>query len=320
MHLNLRGSSPMVRFRLPLPAILGLILLLTGCSSMNFRSAPAIETIKAARAGGGQMYRVPVMLSQVPETPNGHRLGALYLESLVQAIENENGRIDPLAPGEAGFPAFMAGMPKSVIGGTGAVADRAMQAARQQGFQGVVLAAVTDLRFNNRNWGFLWFRRTNYYLTFGLTVDLYDPFTGAKLVSRLKETVLKIDADEYERLQEESVTEVEALDEAMTDTAEEFGELVADQMARQPWKASVTAVQNGTLRLAADRDASLSPDGKVAIYEARRELRNRFGQKFIVPGAKIAEARIARVGDGFVEVVLEENADVKPGDIAVHVP
>ncbi len=305
----------MNRFRLTLPAIFALAVLLSGCGALKIHPDPPQETIKAAPAGR-QIYKAAVMLSQAPETPFGRRMGGRFLDALIGAIGKESARIELLTPAEKDFPSFMQALRPA--GGTDPLG--AMEAARLQGFQGVILATVNGLGTQTRRWGLLWFSRTTYFLTFSVTVDLYDPFTGARIVSRVQETELKIDSDDYESFQEEGLAEIDAVDKSLADTARQFGKQVAGQLVKQPWKASVVSVQPGAVRLAVDPGAGLEPDQKMVIYEARRVLENRFGQKFIVPGARIAEARIARVNGGGVEALLEEDADVQPGDLAVSIP
>jgi hypothetical protein len=305
-------------FKLTLPAILILSALLLGCGGLKFhRDDPPQPTIKTAPAGRGLIYKAAIISAKTPETPFGLRLNEQFLEMLIQTIGREGTRIKLVTPKEHDFPASSASPAQA--GSYGDI-TAVMDSARRQGFQGVIQAAVRDLRVDSRTWGFLWFSRTNYFASYSVILDLYDPFTGAKLVSRLKEATVKIDFDDFESFKEGRPIEFASLEEEVIDTAGDYGGVVAKTLEKQPWKASVISVSAGLIQLAADGGAGLVPDQMVALYEARRVLQNRFGQKFNVPGFKIGEARITHTGEAVIEAALEEAADIRPGDVAVAVP
>jgi hypothetical protein len=296
-------------------SILILSALLSGCGGLKFHRDPPQPTLKTAPAGRGYLYKAAVMLTHTSEAPG--QLGDLYFEKLVQAMGRESARIALVTPQDSDFPKFMASLAQvERTSDTSAV----MESARLQGFQGVVLASVRNLRVDSRTWSLFWYSRTTYFIALSMTVDLFDPYSGAKLVSRLKEATVKIDFDEYESFQQGRPIDMKAVDKELAGNGQTFGKLVADTLEKQPWKASVISVESGLIRLAADRSAGLAPDQRLAFYAARRVVQNRYGQNFIVPGLKIGEARITRMGDGMIEAAFEEAADIQPGDVAVAMP
>jgi hypothetical protein len=296
---------------------LTLALTVTGCGWFKPKLEPARPTFNTAPTGAKSVvYKAAIVLRRPSNGPLIGRMGELYLNTLVGIIDDAGPQITLLKPGQPDYPTFMAFLAQPGGALTGAVGEE----ARRLGFQGVIVAAVSDLRPQASNWSFLWVTRTTHRLLFNVTFDLFDPVTGAKIVHCLKEVELKISSDDYESFNDGTATELEAVNDAVIGAAKDFGKQAAKALVKQPWKTTVLSVDGNYLHLAADNAARLPEAGLLAIYEGGRKMRNRFGENFIIPGVKIAEVNLAGMTDGQVIAEAPSEGGVKPGDVAVLIP
>lgn len=197
--------------------------------------------------------------------------------------------------------------------------SRLAELSRAQGYQGLLRVGVLEVQPKAMKTGMLWFRKMRYFITFGLSLDLYDPFTGAKLLSAIKEETIKIDVDDYEAIRDQNLGSLEDLDEEVVDAAEDLGEQVARTFKSQPWKASVAAVQDGRIFLAVDPQSGLKVGDRLAVFQGRRVIEGPQGEKLIVPGYLVGEIRITGLDDRMAQSAADVQTDIQEGDIAVPV-
>lgn len=272
-------------------------------------------TINAVKPGKDYKKKVAVALTQSPVTALGRATGELFFKTLVEAIRNEDSRSLLVSPGDAGYPDFMAKLSNPSSSPINAVA--LTEAGKQAGYQGLVTAAVTDIRVHTRKTGLLWFRDTRYFIHFSVTVDLYDPYTAAKIVSKVIEASTKISENDYGVFKRDEASSIEDLNDEIEDVAEDLGEIVGEALKAQKWKTAVVKVQQGRVFVPSGRQTGVREGDRLLLFEGRRRLEGQQGEKFIAPGYELGEIRIVAVSDQMAEATVPNAVNVQVGDILI---
>jgi hypothetical protein len=238
----------------------------------------------------------------------------LFSETLAAVIQARANRLQLLTPRETGFPEFMRDTtPFAAPEAFHALAET----ARLEGYHHLLRAAVLHVRASERKTGIWWFRKTRYFMTVAVAVDVYDTFTAAKISSHVKEKTVKIDAGDYEAYQSGVQNNITAVDKAVAGMARDMGRQAARVILSTPWKAVVAAVHAERIELAAGRAVGLQVGDRWDVYEGRRKLEGYDGARFIVPGYKVGTIELTAVEDASAQARADGNADIRAGDIAV---
>lgn len=272
-------------------------------------------TINTMKPGKDYQKKVAVALTQSPATALGRTTGERFFKTLVEAIRDEDSRSLLLSPGDAGYPDFMARLSNSSLPPINAAA--LAEAGREAGYQGLVTAAVNDIRVSTRKTGLLWFRGPRYFIHYDVTVDLYDPYTAAKIVSKVIEASTKISEDDYGAFKRGEASSIEDLNDEIQEAAEDLGETVGEALKAQKWKTAVVKVQQGRVLIPSGRQAGVREGDRLLIFEGRRRLEGRQGERFIAPGYELGEIRIVAVSEQIAEATVPDTVNVQVGDILV---
>jgi hypothetical protein len=100
--------------------------------------------------------------------------------------------------------------------------------ARSQGFHHLLDTAVMDVRVSEKRTGIWWMRKTRYFMTVVVYLDIYDTYTAAKVTSKVREQVIKIDSGIYETFADSSLESIPALDKTLAAMAGKLGKHAAD--------------------------------------------------------------------------------------------
>ena len=240
----------------------------------------------------------------------------LFSETLVASIQARANRLQLLTPRETGFPEFMRNA--TLFAAPEAVYAMA-ETARLQGYHHLLRATVLHVRASERKTGIWWFRKTRYFMTVAVAVDVYDTFTAAKISSHVKEKTVKIDTGDYEAYQSGVQNNITAVDKAVAGMARDLGRQAARVIRSTPWKAVVAAVNAERIELAAGRAVGLQVGDRWAVYEGRRKIEGYDGARFIVPGYKVGTIYLTAVEDATAQARADGNADIRAGDIAIPI-
>jgi len=288
-----------------------------GCGGPKDLFEQIPDTINTVKASNDYRKQVAVVLTAAPPTAIGRTVGGIYIKTLADAIRDEDGRTLLVSPGDAEFPGFMAALATSASTSINTV-DLA-EAGRQAGYQGLVLAAVQDVRPEAKKTGIFWFRKMRFFFHYNLIVDLIDPYTASKTVSKVIEASVKVSEDDYEAYQSKEGSTIEDLNDAIADVAQDLGELIGQALKDEPWKAAVSRIQDGRLYIRVGRQAGVQTGDRLALFEGRRVLQGKQGQQFTAPGYKLAEVQVAAVTEQMVEAQVPNPEKVQVGDIVIPV-
>ena len=297
--------------------LLWISCILMGCSGSGDLLKKVPPTINTVKAGKSYVKQVAVTLAQSPTTAVGKGAGEAYFRSLVEAIADENKRSRLVTPGNSDFPVFMDAPARAPE--TEPDANTLSREGRRAGFQGIVVASVRDIRVTTIRTGFMWFRKTRFLVQFNVTADLYDPHLAAKVISGVLESQVRISEDDYEGFQNGRVTSIEELDEEIADAGEELGERIGEALADLPWKTTVLGIEGDRIFLPVGSDVGVREGDRLAVFEGRRQLEGKQGERFIAPGYQVGTLQVTAVAGRKAEARITAEEKVQEGDIAVPI-
>lgn len=290
---------------------------LWGCGGSSDVLKKVPPTLNMVKSRDGYVKRVAVALTLAPPTTIGQGAGELYFKSLAGAIAGESNRLRLVAPGDSGFPEFMTQLVRGSVAYPNAPV--LSKEARQAGYQGVVVAAVRDIRVSTIRTGLFWFRRTRYLIHFDVTADLYDPYSAAKVVSGVMESKVRISEDDYENYVSGVASSIEELDEEIADAAEELGERIGEALSDLPWKATVAGTDGDRVFLPAGAGVGLREGDRLAVFEGSRLMTGDQGEQFVAPGQQVGMVHITAASEQKAEAKVTAPGKIQIGDIVVPV-
>lgn len=293
--------------------VFGLLMLgflVLGCAGGSDRANRINASLFEAVNDAGYRKTIVLGLAHAPQTKLGQQSAELYVRSIEKAIRKEAPRMRLLTSEDTKRVNWVIGLLKN---NTITVASETW---RQDGYQGVIFTDLLDLRLEAKKTGALWFRKMRYFLYFEATIDLFDPHTGAKLLSEVSEISFKISEKEYQELKSDTVARYDGLDEKLIDLAYEFGEKAAEALHSHPWQTSIISVNAEHIMLAAGHISGLQAGDRLTVYRGNRKIEGLSGQ-FILPGEKVAEIEIKSVSDHQAEARTLQSNEIQIGDIAV---
>jgi hypothetical protein len=289
-------------------------VLLIGCAKPLYVRTEERSSYFDAQAGKtGYVKRAAIAATSGAPTPSGPQAEALLLQTLIEAIRNSNSGIALAAPQDPDYPAFM----KIYSPITGRNAFGAAQTARRQGYHYLIQAAVENVLVNEEKRGIWWFRKTRHYLTVVAALDVYDTFTGAKIISEFREQTERIDPDSYASFSAGTGKDMPAIDALVARVAGSMGKQASRAIKNGKWVCSVTEVRDLQIALTPGLSSGVRVGDRFDIYEGRRIVDGSEGEKFIAPGYKVAEVLITEVEENGARASFKAPSDILPGDIAV---
>ncbi len=294
-----------------------LFFTLWGCGGSPNLLKEIPTTINTVKSSKGQVKLVPMVLIGAPQTNLGRGVGDIYFSTLSEAIHKEDDRSKLLTLQDSEFPSFLGAFKNSTPNTVNAAV--LSKKAREEGYQGIVTAAVNDIRAVAKKTGVLWLRKTRHFINYTVTVELYDPYTAAKIVNEVVEGTIRISEDDYDTYQAGTATSISDLNEEIEGVAQDLGEIVGKALKVQQWRAAVTEIKENRIMIPVGRWAGLKEGDRLAVFEGQRFLEGVEGATYIVPGIQIGEIQITSISDNMANAKALNSGNIQVGDLVVPI-
>jgi hypothetical protein len=263
---------------------------------------------------------IAVTLTRTMPSHFGRRIGDLYYRALIDALKDQDPRLQLVTRTDGRWPDNLAEMDQENTRPDNALA--LAEKARIAGLNGWANARVENLQPVARKTGILWFRKERYFIFAELSFSLYDPFTGAKIIDKVVEASTSVSEADYNAMRTGRAVAVADFDEAVIDIGADIGEHAAEALKDQPWQTAVIGVQGDRVFLSAGASAGLRGGERLAVFAGRRIIEGQDSERFVVPGPEVGLIHIVQVAEGVSEAKVESASDgnrIQAGDIAVAV-
>jgi hypothetical protein len=301
--------------------VLGLVMLFGwGCAGSRDAMHQIPTMINSVEPAKGLSKKIAVALTRVPSSEIGRHIGDLYYHALIDALRDEDPRLQLVTRTDPQYPDFMPGTDQEGPLSTNNL--ELAEKARMAGLNGWAIARIENLAPVARKTGILWFRKERYFVFAELSFSVYDACTGAMVVDKVVESSTSVSKDDYNTMKSGKAAAIERVDDVVSDIGEDMGEHAAKVMKDQPWQTAVTGVKGDRIFLSAGSSSGLQGGDRLAVFAGRRIIDGQDGERFVVPGPEVGEIEIVRVTGETSEAKVQKasgSTPVQVGDIAVAV-
>jgi len=301
-------------------ALTGIIVVLAtvfhvSCAEQkNIRVINRLSFSEAAISTDAYIKKVAILDSiDSGNTFNGQAANTLT-QTLINTVQSETDSIDLVIPQDSDFSSILRNVN---IEDNPGQRSAIFSMARDQDYFAVIQAKVLSISPYQKKTGILFFRKMRSFITVTLVADTYSAVTYAKLSSIVKSETVNVDTILYEDFMAGNPNSIPEVDEAIEDLAEDLGEDAARSISDARWMTTVLDMQNGRVTLASGASAGLQKADRLVVFEGQRTESGPDGEKYVIPGYKLAEIRLGGFGGGHAYAKIGADINIKPGDIAV---
>jgi hypothetical protein len=298
-------------------AIAFILISIMGCSGAKNLAKTLPPTITTVKPAAGLTKKIAIVPTHSPDDAKVREVGALYQRALTEAMHDKDKGLELVTAQDEAFPQFLSDLAAGLPGSLNPV-QLAIN-GRKAGYHGVMTSAVRNIRAYTKKTGLFWFRKERHFISLSVTLDLYDPFTAAKIVAAVEELTIKVTPSEYDAYITDDSMHIESLNDTVADVAQDLAKRVSKTLHRLPWQSSIIDIRSDRLILPAGLRAGLKRGDRLVVFEGRRLLDGQAGERFAVPGKRIGEVHIIAISDQMAEAGGPDAGSVRIGDMVVPV-
>jgi hypothetical protein len=304
----------MHRSLLLLGAIAVAAILFSACAKPDYvRGNAKLSFSEAKSDANAYRKKAAIVLPRAAATPFGQEAETRLLQQVIETLQDDDDLVlmDPISATLPDYlsPAGLFTDPKAVFG--------VCQKARSDGWQYLLHARVLNISPQKRETGIWWFRKTRYFISVDVGLDIYDTITAAKPWSQVHSDEVKVNQAIYEGVVAGQASNVDEVNDMIADMAQSLGQDAIGAIDKSRWMAVVRTVQSNQIFFTVDHSAGVKPGDAWMVFEGHRVLEGPEGEHYVVPGYKVADVRVIAVEQIQVTASGEGSNEIRPGDIAV---
>jgi len=300
--------------------LIALLFISYGCTTVSNigdgiskRTKKVIRSIKAPK--GNLSKKIGFILFENKTLFKKNNLEADFTKRLGESVKQKCPSVIVVMPGDKDFPNILAALPRHPSGRI----DNMVLAniAKQLGLSAIVTGSLHDISESAEEKGILWFKDIHNFISTKLIVEVFDSQSAAKLLDNVYVHESEVGETEYEMIRAKKADGLPELEVALENIAIEMGEEICEEVAKQPWRAYIVAVNEKTATISSGSQVGIKPGDRFDIYSAGTILNGTGGQSFHMPGQKIGELKITDVEPGSLQALLTDG-EMKQGDYIKH--
>ncbi len=185
---------------------------------------------------------------------------------------------------------------------------------RPRGLNFFVIGTLSDVRLMDERTGFWLWKDTRYKIRAVLRVEVIDSATGTKALDETLSDEVVIDELRHEQLQAGGALPFGEIEPVLKRMLPEAGSRICETLGRQPWQGFVVAGgEGGRITVSSGSAVGLSAGRGLEVYARGSVVESKDGRRFLQPGERVGEAKVASVSSDQAEAVLIQPAAVGPG-------
>ncbi len=296
--------------------LIALLFISYGCATvsnigtdLSKKTKKVIRSIKAPK--GNLSKKIGFILFENKTLFKTNNLEAHFTKRLGEAVKQNCPSVILIMPENKDFPDILTALPRHPSGRI----DNMVLAniAKQLGLSAIVTGSFHDISEGAEEKGILWFKDIHNFISTKLIVEVFDSQTAAKLIDDVYVHESEVGETEYEMIKARKADGLPELEVALEKIAATMGEEICDEIAKQPWRAYIVAVDAKTATISSGSQAGVKLGDQFDIYSAGAILKGAAGQRFHIPGHKIGELKITAVKPAKARALLT-GGEMKQGD------
>lgn len=305
-----RGQGPFL--------LLGLcaVFFLCACTTIKDSAKGTVRTVseasrKMTNAFGGSgadlKYKIALLGVENPPQKSPTGFNAFFQKSLAEIIQKDCGK----SIVDAGLGQLLASPPRLASGQIDGYALAII--GRPRGLNFFVVGTLSDTRLMDEKTGFWLWKDTRYKIRAVLRVEVIDSATGSKAMDETLSDERIIDELHHQQLQAGGPLPFAEIEPILVRLLPEAGSKLCAAFDRQPWQGFIVGADGGRITISSGSAVGLSVDRTLEVYGSGRVVESKGGLRFLQPGDRVGEARVAAVTADRAEAVFSQPAAVGPG-------
>jgi hypothetical protein len=187
-------------------------------------------------------------------------------------------------------------------------------AGRQLGLNAIVISSLINLTEKKEERGILWFKDFRFFVQTGISLEIYDTETGAKVLDESFIREIEVEETDYELLRAKKNIDLTAVTEVLMEITRVMGVKTCDIISDQIWKGYVIAVKGDNLIISSGEKVGLLPGKQFVVYDSSNIIEGTGGHRFFIPGNKTGKIKIISVYPDRSEAAVLSNQGIKEGN------
>ncbi|MBI9076169.1 MAG: hypothetical protein JEZ02_12220 [Desulfatibacillum sp.] len=281
-------------------ALLSLALLGSGCSTINFYTSSPQELAQELMGPPGKLKKQLIVAqfynpSQAKDLDLNELLGdplkARLKKKCNRGFVQDSPRVEYLVTEYFGP---ITGVDRNLA---------LMAEARATGAGIVVTGSLWKVAVEKEKRGIYPFRDFVEVIKVSLDLWVYDSLTGAKIADTRISCERELKAGE-------DFSTVEWKKQVFAELVNKMEDRISDSLKDLPWTGFVTRVDGRSLTIASGKDIGLSAGMLLWVCADGRVVDGVKGEQFVVPGKRLARAKVVEVDSSTCRAELVEDADI----------
>jgi len=264
------------------------------------------------------MYDKKIGIARIAHSGNGQAgpVEKRIQAELLQQLSSECSRCSIVTADTKGYADFLSNLP---INESGAVDNFQLAAkGRMLGLNATILVSVSDIRYDQENCGWLWFKSKKTLARVNVSVEVYSSETGAKLLDECISGGLDIEESDEGRHRAVELMSLPQWDEMVGDLIETAAEKISTALDSEPWKGYIVEAEGKELVISSGKNAGLASGDLLDVYECARIINGTALQKFFAPGKTVGKIRITEVFQDRSRAITESDQNISVGCVVIR--
>jgi len=233
-------------------------------------------------------------------------------QTFAETIRTECRDIFFLKPGDEQYPDILVNLPTLASGGVDNVAM--VTTGRQLGLNAIVISSLINLTEKKEERGMLWFKDFRFFVQIGISVEIYDTETGAKVMDESFIREIEVEEADLELIKAKNKINLPAVTDALMKITRDMGEKTCDVVSDQAWQGYVISVTGDKIIISSGEKVGLLPGKQFEVYDSGNIIEGTGGHRFFIPGNKTGKIKIISVYPDRSEAVAVSNQGIKEGN------
>lgn len=286
--------------------------LTAGCSSVSTLKKKTLDIAGDLKIKNKNFInRAGIAVFENKTTFTGGEVEDNFQIHLVNTLKEECPEMLLLLPDDPEYPEDLIELPRMP---SGQVDNLALaKIGRQLGLNAIVTGSFIDIRTDEDERGFWWFKESELFTQVQIGVEVYDVETGAKLLDESFLHEIEMGSTEDDMAKPGREVDLALVNKAVIQIAAEMGDRICKAVEEQTWIGYVISIDGNKIMLSSGEKAGLKSGDILEVHESENIIKGTQGQVFFLPGLKTGEIQITAVYPERSEAVSVSGNEVKAG-------
>ncbi len=166
---------------------------------------------------------------------------------------------------------------------------------RKAGLNIIVFLSLTGIHLEEDQNGFLWFKKDRNSVKLTIRMEVFDPYTGAKILYENLSWDVPIGSDEVIPYKEGKISGMVSINEAMGEISETIRETLCKSLKELPWKGFIVHSDGDGVEISSGAEVGIHAGDEFVVYENYGTVGGVGGEQYRIPGLAIDELTITAV-------------------------